>query len=240
MRTGGQTNMSYTDQDVAMDAYYADLDRMFQEGLKDHSKEAVKSYLGKYGDAVDLRVASSVEEAKQLLESGNLGAAVVLAATAVEVMIRFLLLQPLVQGAFLSNEWAGILTERVVSSRSRSVEDRKLIPAVLRQWGLDVTMVKMRSSKQLWEFVVKQLFPIRNKFVHQYDALSTEFAKDAIECAEVFRSEIVGAVARVLGFTLDVTGKWCEIRHHEQRTALSVTSAWVENFESANPFQDSP
>jgi hypothetical protein len=65
--------MSYTDQDAAMDAYYADLDRMFQEGLKDHSKEAVKSYLGTYGDAVDLRVASSVSEAKNLLESGNWG-----------------------------------------------------------------------------------------------------------------------------------------------------------------------
>jgi hypothetical protein len=120
------------------------------------------------------------------------------------------------------------------------VEDRRLIPAVLRQWGLDVTAVKMRSSKPVWEFVVDQLFPIRNKFVHQYEAVAPEFAKDAIECAEVFRCEVVGAVARVLGFTLDVTSKWCEIRHPEQRTALSVTSAWVEHFEPASPFQDRP
>jgi hypothetical protein len=51
----------------------------------------------------------------------------------------------LVQGAFLSDEWAGILTDRILTGRT--AEDRKLVPVLLRQWGLDVTKVRSRTSK---------------------------------------------------------------------------------------------
>jgi hypothetical protein len=59
--------MSYTHEDAQMDAYFDGLQREFEEGLKSQAKEAVKSYLGRYGDAVDERVLASLAESKALL-----------------------------------------------------------------------------------------------------------------------------------------------------------------------------
>jgi hypothetical protein len=63
--------MSYTEEDARMDAYYDELQRQFEEGLKSQAKEAVKTYLRRYGDAVDQRVSTSIAEAKVLLKHGH-------------------------------------------------------------------------------------------------------------------------------------------------------------------------
>ena len=133
------------EQEARMAAYYDELERLFQEGLKTQAKEAVRSYLGRYGDAVDQRVLARLAETKVLLTHGHFGPSLCAAAIAVELMIRFMLVRPLVQGAFLSDEWAGILTGRIVTGRTAG--DRELVPALLRQWGLDVTNVRSSPSQ---------------------------------------------------------------------------------------------
>jgi hypothetical protein len=229
--------MSYTEEDARIDAYYEELERLFHQGLKSQAKEAVKSYLGRYGDAVDQRVLASIAEAKVLLKHGHFGPSLCAAAIAVELMIRFMLVRPLVQGAFLSDEWAAILTDRIVTGGT--AKDRELVPAVLRQWGLDVTKVRSSTSKMLvWESTVSQLFPSRNNYVHRYDPLPENTAVIGVECAEAFRHEIVGAVAKQLGFSLDITGKWCKIDHpREVHVRGIIVSPWSEEFEAADPFK---
>ena len=229
--------MSYTEEDARMDAYYDGLQRLFEESLKSQAKDAVKSYLGRYGDAVDQRVLASIAEAKLLLEHGHFGPSLCAAVIAVELMIRFMLVRPLVQGAFLSDEWAGILTARIATGET--ARDRELVPAVLRQWGLDVTKVRGRTSRvPVWEFTVTQLFLSRNNYIHRYDSVPEDTVVIGVECAEAFRHEIVGAVAKQIGFSLDVTGKWCKIVYPKEVNELGgVSITWPEEFEAADPFK---
>ena len=53
-------------EEARIQAYYEELDRLFHQGVKNQAKEAVKSYLGRNGDAVDQRVLASIAEAKAL------------------------------------------------------------------------------------------------------------------------------------------------------------------------------
>ena len=228
--------MSYTEEDARIDAYYVDLQKLFEEDLKDQSRAAVKAYLGRYGDAIDERVKASLVEANALLKHGHFGPALCAAAIAIELMIRFMLVRPLVQGAFLSDEWAAILTARVAGGRT--ADDRKMMPAVLRQWGLDVTKVRGATSGiAVWEFTVNRLFPGRNQYVHEYAVVVPDVATVGVECAEAFRTEIVGTVAKQMGFTLETTGKWCLIHQPREETPLGGSkSEWSEDFEAADPF----
>lgn len=191
------------DEDAAREEF-------LEESLKSISHESAKSYLGTYGDAIDGRVLVCLQQAEALLASDHPGPALCLAATALELMIRFLVLRPLVQGAFLSDEWAGILARRVASGRT--AEDRALLPAVLRQWGIDITTIRTPSGILLWEFVRTELKRNRDNFVHRGDRPVKETAVAAFECARHFRAEVVGSIASRLEFTLETTGKWCQIR----------------------------
>ena len=220
--------MSWSPSDYDYEREQEYLEEFLQESLRGISEDNAKSYLGKYGDAVDVRVLGCLYEAEELVGLGYTGPALCLAATAIELMIRFLLLRPLVQGAFLSDEWAAILVRRVTSGRSS--EDRKLLPAVLRQWGIDITTVRTDSGIALWEYVVAQLWPARNKVVHSADRPERETVGAAIECARHFRKEIVGSLASKLGFTLETTGKWSEIR------SVTAYGSGVEVFDPEDPF----
>jgi hypothetical protein len=181
-------------------------------------------------------VLASIAEAKVLLRYGHFGPSLCAAAIAVELMIRFMLVRPLIQGAFLSDEWAGILTNRIMTGQT--AKDRELVPAVLRQWGLDVTKVRSKtSSVPVWECTVTQLFPSRNNYVHRYDPVPEHTAVLGVECAEAFRHEIVSTVAKQLGFSLDLTGKWCEIDHPREEHGWTIMGQWSEEFEPADPFK---
>lgn len=225
--------MSYSQEDADRDAYYEQLQKDFEDGLKQQATDAVKAYLARYGDAVDERVQGSLKEAVALLADGYCGPSVCAATIAIELMIRFMLLRPLVQGAvigFMSDEWAEVLTTRIATGRPS--DDQRLVPAVLRQWGVDVSAIKGPASGiAVWEFIVKSLFPTRHNYVHRYDPVPRELAVVAVECAQAFRAQIVGAVASHMGFTLEITGKWSEIFHPKQeRYGMTMQQERIEKF----------
>jgi hypothetical protein len=128
----------HADYDFAFDAEA----EAIEEAIRQQSEDGVRAYLGKYGDAAEARVDGCTETARQLLGAGQAAAALVFAASAVELAVRFLILRPLVHGAFLDDEWAELLTARAVGGRS--AEDRMLVPQVLRHWGVAVDADKSR------------------------------------------------------------------------------------------------
>lgn len=200
-------------EDLAREAQEAQEDyeaNLVQDALRQISKDGARAYLSRYGDAVDTRVTACLAEAEQLAATHHPGPALALVATALEIMIRFLLLRPLVQGAFLSDRWAGILAARIATGRT--AEDRELLPAILRQWGLDITKIKSPGGIHVWPLIVGQLWSIRDGFVHRFEPVSPELAVQAVECARAFRDQAVGHVAKRLGFTLAETGKWSAIK----------------------------
>ena len=131
-------------------------------------------------------------------------------SAAVEITIRYLLLRPLVQGAFLSDEWAKILTSRVVNGRSK--EDRGLLPNVLRRWGIEITQIRLAGGASLWQTVVETVCRKRNEFVHCADTVTEKDASLALDCARALLAQVVYPLSMRLGFTLGTTGKWHQIR----------------------------
>jgi hypothetical protein len=192
------------------------IDELVEESLHHISQGAARDYLGRFGDTVDQRVRQAIEQAERLLEQHETGPAITVAVTAVELMIRFLVIRPLVQGAFLSDEWAAILADRIATGRTAA--DRDLLPRVLNTFGIDVTTIQTPSGVRVWECLKGDGWPARDGFVHRYDDVDPNLAQRVTEAAKVFRDVVVQSIAERLGFTLAATGKWSEIRGREYRT----------------------
>ena len=144
---------------------YGDIEaELVEKGILDASEENVRTYLGSYGDSISLRIQACLADGRQLLLDSYFGPAVTLAATATEITLGFLVLRPLMQGAFLSEEWAEILTRRAIAGRF--AEDRKLIPRVAAQWGIDLMKLSLTDGENLWETITNELWRTRNNFVH--------------------------------------------------------------------------
>lgn len=182
------------------------MQRFLDEELRRISEDPVVAYLAVNGDAIEARVHQCLDEARQLLRAGYDGAALVRAAAGIEVTIRFFLARPLVQGAFLSDDWAQLLSQKVLNGRT--AEDRELLPSILRNWGIEITAVKLPSGAQVWEQIVTTVWPRRNDYVHKADSASTRDGQLAIECLESLLTQVVDPLAQRLGFTRAQTGCW--------------------------------
>jgi hypothetical protein len=182
------------------------MDEFLEEELRRISEEPVFFYLAMYGDAIEERVKRCLSQAQDLIDSGYPGAALTRAASGIEVTIRFFLARPLVQGAFLSDEWSSLLSHKLL--RGRTAEDRELLPAILRNWKMDITSVKLSGGSQAWEQIVKKVWPRRNDYVHKADDTSNEDALLAIECLTILLVQVVDPIATKLGFTREQTGCW--------------------------------
>ncbi len=97
--------------------------------------------------------------------------------------------------------------------------------------GSSVMKIKTASGLQVWPFMVGRLWHLRDRFVHRADTVQADVADRAISCAETFRTEVVGAVAKRLGFTLDATQRWSIIKR---------PNGVVDTYETADPFADPP
>ena len=184
----------------------AAMEEFLEEELRRIAEEPVFSYLAVYGDAIEARVKRCLTQAQSLNNSGYHGVALTRAASGIEVTIRFFLARPLVQGAFLSDDWADLLSRKLL--RGRTAEDRELLPAILRNWKMDITNVKLSDGAQAWEMIVKRVWPRRNNYVHKADDTSAEDALLAMECLEVLLTQVVDPLASKLGFTREQTGCW--------------------------------
>ena len=204
------------------------IEEFLEESLTAISEENARSYLGTYGDVIEQRVSACRCLAEKLCGDGYYGPAITVATTAMELIIRFMLLRPLVQGAFLSDEWSEILSSR--ATRARTSEDRELLPSVLRQWGVDPDSFTLTSGSGLWQSV-SEIWPKRDRIVHQGEEGTRDEAMMAIECAAILHETIVHGIASRLGFTLQVTGKWCEIRSDQDGHSHHAS------FEPGDPFQ---
>ncbi len=186
-------------QEDAMGAY-------LEEELRRIAEEPVFAYLAVHGDAIEARVKRCLGQAQALSGSGSHGAALTRAASGIEVTIRFFLARPLVQGAFLSEDWADLLSQKVLNGRT--AEDREMLPAILRNWKMDITKVKLADGSQVWEQIVRRVWPRRNDYVHKADDASADEALLAIECLTALLSQVVDPLATKLGFTREQTGCW--------------------------------
>jgi hypothetical protein len=89
---GGWVYESYYEEEGAKEAFISDT-------IRNMSEDSVRGYLGGNGDAIDARVQRCMRQARELKDVDYFQSSHVLAVTAIELIIRFLLIRPLLQGA---------------------------------------------------------------------------------------------------------------------------------------------
>ncbi len=217
------------------DDYYeyqqeAALEKFLEEQLREIAEAPVFAYLSKYGDAIEERIRKCSDEAAALREAHFWGAALIRSAAAIELTIRFFLTRPLVQGAFLSDEWASLLSSKVLSGRT--AEDRDLLPAILRNWGVDVTKVLLDDNSQMWEQILTRVWPSRNDYVHAGGTIEETDAILAAQCLDALLKQVVDPVAKRLGFTREQTGLWSVVI-----SSIQPELNPPHRYERADPFE---
>jgi len=210
----------------------AALEQFIEEQLRQLSEEPVFAYLAKFGDAIQRRVDTCRSEARALVVAGFYGAALVRAAAGIEITVRFFLARPLVQGAFLSDQWSQVLTSRILNGRA--AEDRQLLPAILRNWGLDITSLTLTDGSQVWECIVTRIWPSRNDYVHAGATVTLDDAQAASDCLDQLLAAVVAPIARRLGFTREETDAWSVVLSRFDRHLNPP-----RRFETASPFHGS-
>lgn len=184
----------------------AAMEEFLEQELQRIAEEPVFGYLSTHGDAIEDRVRRCIDEAQKLKSAGYNGAALVRAAAGIEITIRFFLARPLLQGAFLSDDWSQLLSQKVLNGRT--AEDRELLPAILHNWKIDITSVKVPRGLQAWEQIVTKVWPLRNDYLHKASDVSLDDAVLSIQCLEVLLSQVVYPLAQRIGFTREQTGCW--------------------------------
>lgn len=195
--------MSYYDYDVHD---YYDYEGVM---LDEMSKNYVQYYLGTYGDAVNERVNQCVVEAQELLSMQYYRSSLITSMTACELIIRYLIIRPLLQGAFMSEDWADLLTERV--TRDRFSKEKDLLPEILDYYEIDFNSIKLPNGINLRE-TFSGLWKKRNGCIHKGESVAVNDAELGIDCVQTLLDEVVYKIAQKFGFTLNETGKWCEIK----------------------------
>lgn len=211
--------------DFELDASYEYLAEQIREAFEGRSAESARAYLGTYGDAITERVQRAIDEAEELLAAGHPGPATALAATAVELTVRDLLIRPIVQGAFLSDQWAKILADQIV--RDTPGERRRLLPMIAAAWDLDLDEVRLGDGAAAWGVFTGAVTPARNAFVHRAEPVSPELAAKAIECAQTLLEGLVVPLARSVGMN------WPANPWHKSYAARGFT---INVFQPRDPF----
>jgi hypothetical protein len=188
----------YEDYDPS--EFYDYQTEIIEEGIEQLSKEQVRDYYLKYGDCIQERINFCINQSENLHKMIFRGAALTVSATAAEIITRYIILRPLIQGALLSEEWADILVNRITNGRS--AEDRELLPKVLRQFGIDITNIKLSNGCNFWDYFLNKVWKQRNDFVHKGEIPSDLETGMAIECTRVFITEIVYPIAKKFDFEI--------------------------------------
>ena len=191
--------------ELGQEEYEAEL---IEKSLKSISEDGARGYLMENGDDAQARIDNAKSEATALIGSNFFAASVIRSATAIEVMIRDLILMPLVQGAFLSEEWAATLTKRIAGSRS--ADNRSIVPSILSRWGVEVESLSFDDGKPLWAFIRGELWPKRNSIIHAGASADKQEALRASAAAKAMEELIIRPLAGKLGFRLDAGKKWSD------------------------------
>jgi hypothetical protein len=194
----------------------------FVDGLLDEiAREPAFRYLATHGDAVEERVLRCIREADALRAAGFAGAALARASTAIEIIVRFFLVRPLLAGAFLSDDWAEVVLDHVLPAGPRGVTvARDLLGAVLRNWKIDLAALRCADGTPVWDAIRKSdgLLDQRNRYVHAGADAEDAAAARAVECARVLLGSAVDPLAARLGFTRGETGMWSVVLSPHDRS----------------------
>jgi hypothetical protein len=191
--------------------YFEEIGRQEQiaKALKDISEDGAREYLGTYGDAIDKRFDLVMAQAKYARQQGYPHFAILGAVTAIELATKHMLFRPLLQGAFLSDAWAQILTRRFTNARSD--RERDILPQILEIHGVKIKGLPLSDKSLFWKALVDKVIRKRNLIAHEGEFATPAEADLAIECADVLWSKVVLEVGKKLGRKFDEGERWADL-----------------------------
>jgi hypothetical protein len=204
------------------------------KAIKNLSHQPIRDFLGTYGDAIDTRLDDIIAQTRYARQGGYPRFAVIGAVTAIELITRYLLVEPLLQGAFLSGSWAKILTRHIIQHGKQAIQ-RDLLPSVLSMYDIKLGELKLSDGSPLWKTFVTVIVPKRNAIAHDGESASPDDADLALECANTLRKEVVAQVAKKLDFDLENNGSW-----HNHVDADAMTYEPRSLFEQPPPNKPTP
>ena len=220
--------MGYDESD-----YYDDLQgeyeaKLIEEGIQELSVEAVRSYLAQNGDAVMERVDEALMDAFNLNAAHKFGLSVVRSSSAAELIVHYLLVQPLVQGAFLSDEWSALLTRRI--TRGGRAGDRELLPTIVAQWGIDLNAIRIPGGPALWETLVSTVWKTRDDFLHRCDPVYGPAADLAMGASRALLDLLVTPLSHRLGLSWP-DSQWAEVQQGVGGATFTTSYRRLDPFE---------
>jgi hypothetical protein len=209
-------------------------DEFWEKVPQDLHEGAVTAYLGSRGDAIDARTMKLTLLAETLFRNGHHGPSIVASVVALEVMIQYFCVRPIVEGAILSDLVGLEVSKRIVGSRTS--DQRQMLSAVLKPWGIELAMLLLPNHQPLWDQIQTVVVKKRDGFVHRGDDVSEEEAKLGIECVRSFREQVVLGLAKRLGFTIAQTGCWSKIIHKSPVIMGGAPLGGETNYGRTDPF----
>jgi len=177
-------------EEAARDEYEREIGK---RTLAEIRENAINAYFFYYGDNIEHRIQRRIDAAKELVGIRFNGESLTSSIIAVELTIRWFLLRPLCEAAFMSEEVAGILVQRILPSRTTGA-DREILPKILREWGSDLRSLKMSDGNELWEKLTTEYITARNRFVHRGEPVEEGIAAGAADAAERLLAESIRIV----------------------------------------------
>jgi len=170
--------------------------------------EKIRSYLGTYGDAIEDRIKRCLDQANKLLKEDYIEASLVISYTAIEMIIRYLIVRPLLEGTFLADQTSEMLLKAIIG-RNPS-RDLELLPKILNHWDISLTSIELSNGENLWGIFKNKIIRERNNFIHGAKPVEKDIATVSLECARRFLADVVGPMSIKFGFNWKETGKWNE------------------------------
>jgi hypothetical protein len=198
----------------------------FDDALKDAIRDTTQFNLGTYGDAVEARVRTCLDDAAELSGTGRHDMSIVRSATASEIVVRYLIVEPLLAGMHLSDMLGKLLTGLSTMHRARN---REIVPALLRHWDIDLGSYKLGGGAKLWDVLVSDLWPARDRVVHAAEAGDPDLAARGHEAATDLMDGVIVKLSEVIGLSWPDTA-WHEVvqgvRGAEYSTTYEAKSPW--------------
>src|SRR5436189_3774333 len=198
--------MSYTEEDAARDAFY---EQISQELYPEHKAQAIEeftaerlcSFYVKHSKVMQPAV-DALQEGKALHGEGHHAAAVVFFASAVELLLKATLLQPVVYGLVHHDGLADIIVSQALGQTGFDRYQNLMANLFSELAGIDIKTISRKGSEKPLLAECTELQKIRNEIIHKGNRCSAEQADMGLEVSVAAYQSIVFPMLRALGLTV--------------------------------------
>ena len=206
--------MSMSPDDARYEQWFDELYAEHKEvAIEEFTSERLQSFYLNHPEIVQAP-SQALAEGKSLL-TNHPRAAFILAAIAIEVSLKKLILHPVVYGLVHSESTAGLITKLVMGHVSIGRFKKLLFHILDEHVGVDLeTFARSSASKTLWK-EADSIRDKRNAVVHEAVTVSSDEAQEALEVATYVLESLFPVLLVRLGLVLDDNGLVREKREYE-------------------------